>query len=92
MPKDVYIQPDAPDPVLSEELVLALVRRHVPDAQTVTGVDESGGEAHQSESRYAARRVKGSLRRSSVSVGVPNDKKEERYLGGYSGEASQWIV
>jgi len=45
MPKDVYIQPDVPDPILSEELVLALVRRHVPEAQAVTGVDESGGEA-----------------------------------------------
>ena len=45
MPKDVYIQPDAPDPVLSEELVLALVRCHVPEAQAVTGVDKSGGEA-----------------------------------------------
>jgi hygromycin-B 7''-O-kinase len=45
MPKDVYLQPDAPDPVLSDELVLALVRRHVPEAQAVTGVDESGGEA-----------------------------------------------
>src|SRR5215471_4002894 len=45
MPKDVYLQPDAPDPVLSDELVLALVRRHAPEAQAVTGVDESGGEA-----------------------------------------------
>lgn len=45
MPKDLYFQPDAPDPVLSNELVLSLVRRHVPDAQVVTGVDESGGEA-----------------------------------------------
>jgi hygromycin-B 7''-O-kinase len=45
MPKDVYLQPDAPDPVLDDALVLALVRRHVPDAQGVTGVDESGGEA-----------------------------------------------
>jgi aminoglycoside phosphotransferase (APT) family kinase protein len=45
MPKDVYFQPNAPDPVLSEELVLALVRRHVPEAQAVTGIDESGGEA-----------------------------------------------
>ena len=45
MPKDVYLQPDAPDPVLSDELVIALVRRHVPDAQAVTGIDESGGEA-----------------------------------------------
>ena len=45
MPKDIYFQPDAPDPVLDSELVLTLVRRHVPDAQMVTGVDESGGEA-----------------------------------------------
>jgi hygromycin-B 7''-O-kinase len=40
-----YIQPDAPDPVLDNELVLALVRRHVPEAKAVTGIDESGGEA-----------------------------------------------
>src|SRR5262245_27820926 len=45
MPKDVYMQPDAPDPVLGDDVVLALVRRHVPSAQAVTGVDESGGEA-----------------------------------------------
>lgn len=45
MPKDVYFQPDAPDPVLDQELVLSLVRRHVPTAQAVTGIDESGGEA-----------------------------------------------
>jgi hygromycin-B 7''-O-kinase len=45
MPKDVYLQPDAPDPVLGRELVLSLVRRHVPTAQAVTGIDESGGEA-----------------------------------------------
>jgi hygromycin-B 7''-O-kinase len=45
MPKEVYLQPDAPDPVLSQEFVLSLVRRHLPEAQAVTGVDESGGEA-----------------------------------------------
>ena len=45
MPKDYYIQPDAPDPVLSDEQVLALVRRHAPDAKAVTAVDETGGEA-----------------------------------------------
>src|SRR5437764_1565920 len=43
--EDTYSQPDAPDPVLDDELVLSLVRRHVPDAKAVTGVDESGGEA-----------------------------------------------
>jgi hygromycin-B 7''-O-kinase len=43
--EDTYSQPDAPDSVLDDELVLSLVRRHVPDAQAVTGVDESGGEA-----------------------------------------------
>jgi hygromycin-B 7''-O-kinase len=45
MPKDVYFQPEAPDPVLSEEVVLSLVRRHVLTAQALRGVDESGGEA-----------------------------------------------
>ena len=43
--EDTYSQPDAPDPVLADEVVLALVRRHVPEARAVTGVDESGGEA-----------------------------------------------
>lgn len=45
MPKDVYLQPDAPDPVLTDAMVLGLVQRHVPSASVVTGVDESGGEA-----------------------------------------------
>ncbi len=45
MPKDYYIQPDAPDPVLGEEQVLALARRHVHSARQVTSVDETGGEA-----------------------------------------------
>jgi hygromycin-B 7''-O-kinase len=45
MPKDVYLQPDAPDPVLADAVVLGLVQRHVPEAHAVTGVDESGGEA-----------------------------------------------
>lgn len=42
---DVYLQPHAPDPVLAEGLVLGLARRHVSNVHTVTGVDESGGEA-----------------------------------------------
>jgi len=45
MPKDYYIQPDAPDPVLSEEEVLSLARQHAPDVKAVTAVDETGGEA-----------------------------------------------
>jgi aminoglycoside phosphotransferase (APT) family kinase protein len=45
MPKDYYVQPDAPDPVLSDDVVLSFVRRHAPAAQAVTGVDETGGEA-----------------------------------------------
>jgi aminoglycoside phosphotransferase (APT) family kinase protein len=43
--EDTYSQPEAPDPVLEDAQVLELVRRHVPEAQTVTGIDESGGEA-----------------------------------------------
>jgi len=45
MPKDFYPQPDVPDPVLANELVLSLVGRHVPAAKEVTGEDESGSEA-----------------------------------------------
>jgi hygromycin-B 7''-O-kinase len=45
MPKDIYLQPDAPDPVLADAMVLRLVGRHVPDAHAVASVDESGGEA-----------------------------------------------
>jgi hygromycin-B 7''-O-kinase len=45
MPKDYYVQPDASDPVLSADQVLAYVRQHVPGAKFVTCVDESGGEA-----------------------------------------------
>jgi hygromycin-B 7''-O-kinase len=45
MPKDVYLQPDAPDPILDTAIVLALVRRHIPTAQAVREVDETGGEA-----------------------------------------------
>lgn len=43
--EDTYSQPDAADPVLDDEPILSLVRRHMPDARAVTGVDESGGEA-----------------------------------------------
>lgn len=42
---DTYSQPDAPDPVLSDDRVLDLARRHAESAGKVTAVDESGGEA-----------------------------------------------
>jgi hygromycin-B 7''-O-kinase len=42
---DTYSQPDAPDPVLSDDRVLELARRHAERVQKVTAVDESGGEA-----------------------------------------------
>jgi hygromycin-B 7''-O-kinase len=45
MLKEYYLQPDAPDPVLSDGEVLRCVRRFVPGARAVTAVDESGGEA-----------------------------------------------
>ncbi len=38
-------EPHPLDPVLSEETVLSLARRHAPGATAVTTVDESGGEA-----------------------------------------------
>lgn len=40
-----YYKPDAPDPILPEDLVLELARRHRPGLHAVTGIDESGGEA-----------------------------------------------
>lgn len=45
MPRDFYVQPDAPDPVLPHELVLSLARRHAPHADSVLDIDETGGEA-----------------------------------------------
>ncbi|MBU6495333.1 MAG: phosphotransferase [Acidobacteria bacterium] len=42
---DTYSQPEAPDPVLSEEVVVGLARRHVAEAGRLLSVDESGGEA-----------------------------------------------
>ncbi|MHB1527334.1 MAG: phosphotransferase family protein [Candidatus Dormibacteria bacterium] len=42
---DTYSQPDAPDPVLSEDRVLELARAHSPSVRRLTAVDESGGEA-----------------------------------------------
>lgn len=45
MPRHVYLQPDADDPVLSNELVLELARAHRPECRRVQLVEESGGEA-----------------------------------------------
>lgn len=45
LPRDTYSQPAVADPVLDEQTVLALARRHVPNVSRVTAVDESGGEA-----------------------------------------------
>jgi aminoglycoside phosphotransferase (APT) family kinase protein len=42
---DTYSQPDAADPVLSDDRVLELARRHVATVSAVTAIDESGGEA-----------------------------------------------
>jgi hygromycin-B 7''-O-kinase len=45
LPRDVYHQPGAPDPILPADTVLRIVRRYVRSAAAVTAVDESGGEA-----------------------------------------------
>lgn len=42
---DTYSQPDAEDPVLPADSVLALARRHGLTVEAITRVDESGGEA-----------------------------------------------
>lgn len=40
-----YYQREAPDPILADDLVLALARRHEPAVRAVTAIDETGGEA-----------------------------------------------
>jgi aminoglycoside phosphotransferase len=45
MSKDIYLQPGAADPILSNEIVLAIARKLIPGAKSVTSIDESGGEA-----------------------------------------------
>lgn len=42
---DVYLQPDAPDPVLSEKVVVEAARKHAPEVGGLLQIDESGGEA-----------------------------------------------
>jgi hygromycin-B 7''-O-kinase len=42
---DEYSQPEAPDPVLSDDRVLELARRHAPKVRRVSAIDETGGEA-----------------------------------------------
>ncbi len=45
MKKVVYYQPDANDPVLTDEVVLEIVRKYDQNVDTVDFVDETGGEA-----------------------------------------------
>ena len=45
MRQEVYYQRGAPDPVLDEKTVMEIVRKHVPGAQKLMYIDESGGEA-----------------------------------------------
>ena len=45
LPSDTYSQPHAADPVLAEQTVLNIVRRHGVRCSAVTSIDETGGEA-----------------------------------------------
>ena len=45
LPIDAYPQADVADPVLDEQTVLNLARRHVISCAAVSSIDESGGEA-----------------------------------------------
>ena len=45
LPSDMYSQPNAADPVLEEQTVLDIVRRHGVRCSAVTSIDETGGEA-----------------------------------------------
>ncbi|MHB1988184.1 MAG: phosphotransferase family protein [Acidimicrobiales bacterium] len=42
---DTYLQPEAPDPVLDEAVVVEAARRHCPAVGRMVRVEESGGEA-----------------------------------------------
>lgn len=42
---DTYSQPDAPDPILNDDLVIELIQRHTSIGATTFEVDETGGEA-----------------------------------------------
>ena len=42
---DIYLQPDAEDPVLSRDTVLGITAAHTGRATTLAGAGESGGEA-----------------------------------------------
>ena len=45
MRKTIYYQRDAADPVLEDGLVLDIVSGYAPGAKSVTGMDDSHGEA-----------------------------------------------
>ncbi len=45
MTPDLYSQPDAPDPVLSDDYVRELIGRHAVGSSREVAVDETGGEA-----------------------------------------------
>ncbi|QSO45632.1 hypothetical protein [Alicyclobacillus mengziensis] len=45
MAKDVYLQPVAPDPIHSDEVVLAIVRKHVPDTKKQSEVSTTNQRA-----------------------------------------------
>ncbi len=45
LPNETYPEADAADPVLDDQMVLNLARRHVSNIAAVSSVDESGGEA-----------------------------------------------
>ena len=43
--RDIYSQPHAPDPILDNDLIVELVRRHTKTTATTFDIDETGGEA-----------------------------------------------
>src|SRR5438034_1285405 len=65
------------DPVLDEKTVLALARRHLPAAASVTAIDESGGEARTYfiDDRYVFKTQRPQKLRASTSL-----KKEAFHL------------
>jgi aminoglycoside phosphotransferase (APT) family kinase protein len=73
----VYLEPDAPDPVLDAETVLGFARRYLPTADAVTAIDETGGEAraYVVDDRYVLKTQRPHRRRPRTSL-----SKEVFYL------------
>ena len=86
--RDVYSQPNVPDPVLDSKVVLKLARLYA-SAQAVTGIDETGGEARTYiiDDKYIFKTQRPYRLRPSTSL-----KKEAFFLNQLKSEAPEVAV